>query len=63
MATLAEFPETMCVLTLHALLEQSVGTNPDVGVYINKHGTPRGSMQLPFAAHGIELVCQRAPWF
>lgn len=40
MAALARFPEIMCVLSSHALLEESFGTNPGARIYISKCGKP-----------------------
>lgn len=50
MAAMARFPEMMCVLTLHALLEQNLGTNPDARIYINKYGKASGLRAAAFCS-------------
>lgn len=40
MAALARFPGILSVLSSHALLEQSFGTNPGAKIYISKCGKP-----------------------
>lgn len=47
---MARFPEMMCVLTLHALLEQNVGTNPNARIYISKFGKPSGLHAAAFCS-------------
>lgn len=50
MAALARFPETMCVLALHVLLEQNFGTNPNARIYINKYRKPSGLHAAAFCS-------------
>lgn len=53
MAALARFPEIMSVLSSHALLEQSFGTNPGARIYIRKCGKPTGLHWAAFCSTGL----------
>lgn len=52
MAALARFPEIMSVLSSHALLEQSSGTNPGARISISKCGKHTGLHQAAFGCTG-----------